>query len=147
MRLQFHPLLLLTLRCLVGGAFIYAGALKVRDPDSFAAAIATFQLLPLASISLVSLALPIFEILVGSLLITGWQVRAGALAAFLLGTVFAIGLGQALIRGLDVNCGCFGPEPESKWQTPLALVRDFLLMGAAAVIYRSAGSLSKAPSE
>ncbi len=46
---------LLLARLLVGGVFIYAGVTKVANPLSFADSIATFQILPPATISIFSL--------------------------------------------------------------------------------------------
>ncbi len=61
----------LTTCWLLGGLFIYAGTIKVSDPQSFNDNIAAYQLLPAMLINPVALGLPIFEILTGVLLITG----------------------------------------------------------------------------
>lgn len=135
-----------TLRLLIGGLFIYTGVIKFQDPQSFADSIVTFQMLPKQTINLLALSLPPFEVITGTLLIVGrWQ-RAGAFAILVLTVIFALALSQALLRGLKIDCGCFGAGSEpSIWKTWAALGRDILLMAGAWVIYRQACFLSNPP--
>ncbi len=126
----------LALRLLIGGLFIYAGAIKFQDPQAFADSIASFQVLPRQAINLLALSLPPFEVMTGILLIVRrWQ-RVGALAILVLSVIFALALSQALVRGLKVDCGCFGAGAPSIWKTWASLGRDILLMAGAWVIYR-----------
>lgn len=129
---------LLMIRCLIGGVLIYAGVIKFQDPQSFADSIATFQILPKQMISLLALSLPPFEVIVGVLLLVGRCQRTSALLAFLLTVVFALALGQALVRGLKIDCGCFGAGEPSVWKIWASFWRDILLMAGAWVIYRRA---------
>ena len=124
------------LRLAIGGAFIYAGWLKAQDPVGFADSVASFAILPNWLISPFALALPMFEIVAGSLLVIGWPRRAGALALMLLTGVFCVALGLAIARGLDVNCGCFGPSTSTTnpW---VDLARDLLIIAACLLLYRS----------
>lgn len=126
-----------SLRFTVGALFVYAGATKVANPQAFADSIATFQLMPTPLINLLALGLPPFEVALGVMLITGWQVRPATFSVLVLSMVFAVALGQALIRGLEVDCGCFGSGEPSVLKTWASLGRDLLLMAAAAWIYRS----------
>jgi putative oxidoreductase len=130
-----HPWVLAGLRWLVGGVFLYAGALKMGNPQAFADSIATFRLLPPLLISSLALGLPVFEMTCGLLLILGWGRRPAALGILLLAGVFAVALGQALVRGLEVDCGCFGGGAPSAAKTWWALGRDFVLSGLAWILY------------
>jgi uncharacterized membrane protein YphA (DoxX/SURF4 family) len=96
-----------TLRVVIGTAFIFAGWLKVQDPAGFADGVGSFAILLKWSIAAFVLALPIFEILAGTLLIIGRPRRIGALALALLTSTFCIAPIWAIARGLKVNCGCF----------------------------------------
>ncbi len=125
----------LLLRVLIGGIFIYAGFTKTQSPLQFADSIATFKVLPIGFINILAIGLPIFEIIAGMMLIAGWQLRAGALAILVLTTIFALALGQALIRGLEVDCGCFGSGKPSLFKTWSAFGRDLLLFAGAMIIY------------
>lgn len=126
---------LLGVRLIMGGIFVYAGWVKIQNPQAFADSIATFQLVPLPLINLMALGLPFFEILLGLCLLTGWRKEAAIFSVMILSMVFALALSQALIRGLEVDCGCFGSGPPSAGKTWASLGRDFLLLAFATVLY------------
>lgn len=123
------------LRLLIGGVFAYAGATKLENPQAFADSIASFQLLPSQLINIVALALPVFEVISGILLIVGWQKRAMAFGFLLLTILFAVFLAQGLLRGLEIDCGCFGQGAPSVTKTWISLGRDLLLLAGAAFLY------------
>lgn len=139
--------ILFLLRAIVGGIFFYAGVMKLANPSEFADGIITFRLLPPQSANVVALALPPVEIILGLLLATGCKLRPAALGIFALTFIFAVVLAQALIRGLPVDCGCFGSGEPSQWKGWRALVRDMLLMAAAAWVYWCAIRRSTIPSK
>ena len=121
----------LLVRAAVGGVFIYAGAAKVADPQSFAEVIHAFRILPPAWINLLALTLPFFEIALGASLVGGWRVRENALAAALLVFVFLAVLLQAGARGIDTDCGCFGPSAWAALEAVPPVARDLVLLAGA----------------
>ena len=133
------------LRLGLSGVFVYAGALKVRDPYSFAESVASFRLLPVPLIDPAALTLPILEILAGlAALASGRWRRVGALGLLTLLTVFAAALATASARGLSVDCGCFGARgldvlapTKRHW---VAIWRDLVLGAVAWVLYAANGS-------
>lgn len=125
----------LVLRIVIGGTFVYAGVTKIANPQAFADSIVTFRILPENLINLLALSLPPFEIIAGGMLIVGFRTRAAAFALVVLTVVFALALSQALVRGLDVDCGCFGGGKPSVWKTWAALGRDIALFLGAFLIY------------
>ncbi len=116
----------LTLRCLVAGVFVYAGAMKAVDPTQFAVDLQGYRLLPSTVLPWLALYIPWVEIVCGCGLFLR-PLRAGAWGiASVLTVGFVVFLGSAWARGLDVSCGCFGnaaPEPIG----PLAIGRALLL--------------------
>ncbi len=122
---------LLVLRLALGGVFLYAGTTKVINPQAFADSIATFKMLPPQLINIVALGLPPFEILLGLMLISGWKARAASLALAGLSIVFGIALGQALIRGLAVDCGCFGSGEPTTLKTWASFGRALLILAGS----------------
>jgi len=131
-RLVYH-----VCRLLLGGAFLYAGILKARDVHAFAGAVAAYQLLPYSLNYLVAATLPWLEILVGGLLLANRHVRAAVLVAAGLTGLFMAVLVSVLLRGLEIDCGCFAAaDPTSPWQ---ALLRDFLLLVAAHMVFHLRG--------
>lgn len=103
-------LLLLSLRCALALSFLYAGLLKIGDPAEFARGIANYHLLPSGLEIYAGLFVPWLEIVVGASLALGLWARSGALLSFLLSLGFGLFVGSALVRGLDIDCGCFGGE-------------------------------------
>ena len=127
--------LVLAVSLAMGGIFIYAGIDKIRDPLQFADSIAAFAILPAVFISLIALALPPFEIACGLLLLGPWTRRIGALAITLLSAVFFTALASALLRGLTLDCGCFGTGAPSRPRMWLELVLDMALFAGALFVY------------
>jgi uncharacterized membrane protein YphA (DoxX/SURF4 family) len=131
--------LALAVRLALGGVFVYAGVVKIIEPVSFAGSIAAYQLLPYFANFLVAAVLPWLEVFCGLLLIIGCRLKAAALIIILLNLVFMAALTAAIVRGLDIDCGCFrqGGAKTSPW---LALLRDALFMLAAIYTVRTARS-------
>jgi len=128
---------LLLLRVVLGGLFLYAGITKIGNPQAFADSIATFKILPAHFISIIALGLPPLEVLLGFMLIVGWKARTASLGITALAIVFGVILGQAIARGLSVDCGCFGSGEPSAVKTWLSLGRAGLLFLAGAWLYFS----------
>jgi len=133
----------LLLRLILGGCFLYAGILKIQSPQAFADSIASFQLLPNPLINLLAITLPVFEVIVGLMLITGYERGVAALSVLILTTVFAVAVISALARGLQVDCGCFGSGQPSVLKTWLSLGRDLLFGGMAWMIWTREATLNR----
>ncbi len=100
--------LLLGLRFIVGGVFIWAGILKILDPLEFAQGIDNYRAFPRFISFFLALVLPWLEVICGSFLIFGLFRKASAflVSCFLAG--FLLLVTSAILRGLDIDCGCFG---------------------------------------
>jgi uncharacterized membrane protein YphA (DoxX/SURF4 family) len=131
----------LAVRLLLGGVFLYASIAKARDPLDFADAVASFHLLPAYWINPFALGLPTYEILLGAWLLSGWRLRTAAFGASATMLVFLAALASAKMRGLGVDCGCFGGGA-SPGNPGLALARDAGLALAALGLYASLASKS-----
>ena len=123
-------------RWILGGIFIYAGAMKLLDPEIFATLIDAYGITPDILIMPVAITLPLLEVVAGIGLL--FDIRGSlALVTGLLVLFIAI-LWYAIWMGLDVDCGCFGPEDiEAKafHGLRLALFRDLVMLGGACFIY------------
>ena len=124
---------LTVLRLAVAGIFLYAAVGKLADVQAFAEELANFRVLLPATVPLAAAALPGVELLVGVLLAVGIATRAAAAAASGLLLVFTAGLSQALVRGIDLRCGCFGGADVATWGT---VVRDLLMLAPALLVLR-----------
>lgn len=128
------------LRMLVGGVWIVAGLIKLPDPAASVRAVRAYELLPEAIVPAVGYALPVLEVLVGLLLVTGLAVRAAAFVSVLLFLAFVVGIASAWARGLQIDCGCFGGggyKENAEAAYPWELARDFgLLLGSAWLVWQ-----------
>lgn len=75
------------------------------------------------------------ELLAGIALVSGWNSRAGAVVIAALLAVFTGFIAQALLRGIDLRCGCFGGDEPASWWTVL---RDLAMLAAALAVARGA---------
>jgi putative oxidoreductase len=101
-------------RVMLGGVLVYAGVLKVNGAWQFAEEIANYRLLPAQGSQILAVTLPWMEIVVGMLLLLGLKTRAAGIGALILFSVFAAAVLSALVRGLDIACGCFGTSDAAK---------------------------------
>jgi hypothetical protein len=72
------------------------------------------------------------------MLLSGWKPRAAPLPVAGRAVVFGIALGQALIRGLSVDCGCFGAGEPSTLKTWISFGRAFLIYAGSIWICKNA---------
>ncbi len=93
---------------IVGGLFIWAGILKIIDPLDFARNVSNYRVLPPKLSLVVAITLPWIELLCGIFIIIGIWRRASALLISLLLIGFIALIGITIIRGISVDCGCFG---------------------------------------
>ncbi len=129
----YNRLILWIMSVALGGLFIYAGWTKSFGPQAFADSIASFKILPVELIVPTALSIPPLEILAGLLVLAGWHRRAGLLAIAMATAVYCLAIGSAMVRGLDVNCGCFGPV--SNLRPGVELLRDLLILACSVATY------------
>ncbi|MBV9455753.1 MAG: DoxX family membrane protein [Rubrobacter sp.] len=127
-----NPYVSLVSRLVLGGLFLYAGAAKVFDPGGLASSIRGYELsLPEWFVSLSAHSLPLLEILLGLYLVVGLFTRTAAWVANLLTILFTLALLQGALRGLEIDCGCFGSTAGGSTNLWMDVVRDlgFLVVG------------------
>jgi len=120
----------------LGIVFIWASVDKIINPEQFAEMIYHYKILPELLIHAVAIFLSWLELITGTLLIFGLWERAGLIIFNLLIFVFMIALTSALLRGLDIHCGCFTVDPNAEKELVMSLVRDIALLfiGTACLI-------------
>jgi putative oxidoreductase len=131
--LATHPYTSLIGRMVLGGVFVYASWYKLVSPEEFARSILNYRILPPVTVNLFAIILPWLELICGLLLLVGLFTGGSSLLVAGMLTVFLVALSAALIRGIDISCGCFS----SKGATPLTwglLVRDGILLALAVQI-------------
>ena len=109
-------------RLILTWVFVAAALPKIKDPVVFAESVSAFRVVG-PSLSLwVALVLPWLELTLGiGILLPQLKRSSGLLIALLL--VVFIGLhASALIRGLEISCGCFGAESSGESTNYLLLI-------------------------
>ncbi|BDQ33979.1 DoxX family protein [Pseudodesulfovibrio portus] len=126
------------LRLILGGLFLYAGILKLSDPEGFAMTINLYGLVTWRMSTLLAYAIPTVEVITGLGLILDLRGALAAVVVQLLG--FMCILLYALYIGLDADCGCFG-TPRATDNDPTGPLQAFLrdgamLIGCAAIYWQ-----------
>src|SRR5213082_582115 len=138
---NFGRAVILIVRLMLGGIFMYAGYSKIFRPNlilspwfalkfsittnlsTFGAQVESYRLLSAAGVSFVAHTLPFAEILLGLLLLIGWRLRIWASLVTLLMLGFLTLVTRAYLLHMNINCGCFAiPEP----LTIKTVIRDSL---------------------
>jgi len=125
--------LLAVLRFSLGLVFVYASFGKILDPKSFAENLLDYHIFNSATlVRYLAVTLPWVEWFCGMFLILGVFVRSISILTTSMLVIFAAAMISAMIRGLEIDCGCFGPTHEVIGA--FALLRDGLLLGISLII-------------
>lgn len=122
--------ILAAIRFVLALIFIYAGALKLIDPGTFALVIDSFGLVPWRTARVLSVALPALEVAGGLGLACNLRGALALVASQLL--LFMGVLGYGVLGGLEVDCGCFGLDgaaPVGTEELKAAMLRDVFMLG------------------
>jgi uncharacterized membrane protein YphA (DoxX/SURF4 family) len=131
---RLSPWLGLVARLVVGGVFLVSGAIKLPDPAQSVAAVRAYEALPSSLVTPVGQLLPVLEVVIGLLLVLGLLTRSAAAAAAVLLVVFVVGIVSVWVRGIEIDCGCFGDggyDPDAVSRYPWEIARDVGLFIAA----------------
>jgi uncharacterized membrane protein YphA (DoxX/SURF4 family) len=122
-------LFVLVARLVLGAVFVYAAYMKLRDPwELFAMSINSYDVLPLAMAETAARVIPWLELALGVMLISGlWLRISGTILSLILLTFFSL-MVRAYAKGMQINCGCFGPGEIISLKT---LLRDGSMAAAA----------------
>jgi len=99
-------------RILLGGWFVYSGAVKILGTglERFTRDIANYKLVGPPLDAIAAYTVPWFEVIAGLCLILGILRRGAILTVAALVCVFAFCIGWAWVHQLDISCGCHGSD-------------------------------------
>ena len=126
----------------LAAVFLWAGATKLADPAAFAALIDAYGIVPAPLLRPTAIGLPVVEVIAALGLLA--DIRGSLAVISGLMAVFVAILAYGIRMGLDVDCGCFGPDDiESRAYHGLqaALYRDLVDGGRDRVPLRLAPRL------
>jgi protein-disulfide isomerase/uncharacterized membrane protein YphA (DoxX/SURF4 family) len=123
----------LGIRLFLAAIWIWAAWSKLGDPRHFVQTVRAYDATPEWLSKTIGYGLPVLELTLAVLLVLGLIVRYAAAVSALLFTVFLIGIVQAAVRGIKIECGCFGGGGTSEstnytWE----ILRDIVLLALAA---------------
>jgi rhodanese-related sulfurtransferase len=112
------PYLSVFCRVLLAAIFISFALSKIMRPAVFALNVVDYNLTPAWGVNLWSLALPWGELVVGLFLLLGIRTRAAATLIGAMNVIFIVGLVNAILHHMPINCGCVGEvgEPVNWWK-------------------------------
>jgi putative oxidoreductase len=119
---------------IVGGIFIYAGALKMLDPVQFANDIDNYKTLPWFVSVRLAFYLPWLEIFCGLAVVFRFLYRGGLSILTALILIFIGATIAAKARGLDITCGCFG-HASQHWSFPQHMAIDLSIFVALVALW------------
>jgi putative oxidoreductase len=102
------PWLVVLARLALAAVLAFAAVPKLGDAAGFARDIDNYHLLPVAWAAYAAVLMPPLELVVALALLVGIHARGAALVSAGMMVVFAGAMAQAIARGIDLDCGCFG---------------------------------------
>jgi uncharacterized membrane protein YphA (DoxX/SURF4 family) len=119
----------------LGAMFLAAGILKARDVGGFYHDLQSYRLFSPELLLLVAYYGPALEIIAGAAVLFERSRRAGAALLVVMLAGFIMLLTVSWMRGLDISCGCFGPDG-GKTNYPLRLGEDVVLLTLAVWVFQ-----------
>jgi uncharacterized membrane protein YphA (DoxX/SURF4 family) len=130
------PLIYHLIRVSLSVFFLWSGISKLMTPKDFTVIIDVYGLIPDAWILPIAIILPLLEMVFGLGLLL--DIKGSLAGIMVLLMLFMAILSYGIWLGLDVDCGCFGPQdPESEAFHSLrpALYRDFVMIAGVIYLY------------
>jgi len=108
MKIELKKYSLEILRLILSFIFILSALEKFKSLESFALNVDAYQIFPAIVVNLIVVIIPWLELFVGFGLLFKFKLRANLLLYLILMICFTILVVIAMIKGLDIECGCFG---------------------------------------
>jgi uncharacterized membrane protein YphA (DoxX/SURF4 family) len=106
-----NTILILLVRIFLGGFFAVAGLDKITDPQAFTNSILQYKVVGQTLAMCTATVLPSLELLCGLSVLIGLYPRGSELLMTIMLVGFTVLVSSALLRGLDISCGCFSQDP------------------------------------
>lgn len=133
MNLKIKKLLLDTIRLTLAFIFILASIEKLKNPYAFALSIDAYEVFPDLIINISTLLIPWFEMFIAFGLIFKFKLKANLILYNFLMFSFTILVIIAMMKGLDIECGCYGESSSKVGLTKL--IENIFIILACSIIY------------
>jgi putative oxidoreductase len=123
----------LIVRLLIGAIFVYSAVPHIFNAMGLASSIYNYRLFPAPIIGLSAAFIPWVSLLAGLALILGVKTRAASFIVCGLLVIFISLAVISVIRGIDIDCGCFnGIARRTNW---LTVCEDFGMLAGGLFIF------------
>ncbi|MFP4548309.1 MAG: MauE/DoxX family redox-associated membrane protein [Fidelibacterota bacterium] len=123
------------IRIVLGMLFLYAAIDKILYPARFAEVIYHYKILPIPFINFFALIIPWIEVGIGLSLIFNQFAETGSLILIVLTTAFVIMIASAMMRGLNIECGCFSLESKSSYVGWKRILEDLVMIAGGILVF------------
>tara|TARA_B100001750_G_C15314806_1_gene499143 strand:- start:80 stop:535 length:456 start_codon:yes stop_codon:yes gene_type:complete len=123
-------------RIILGAVLIVASFDKILHPEAFAKVIGNYNVLPFGLENILAIILPTLELFIGCCLILGIMLDGSAIITAGMMGMFIIALSQAMIRGIDIDCGCFKVSVENTGSQVgyRRIIEDIIFLGLSLMV-------------
>lgn len=135
MKILTNKYSILLYRIILSVVFIFAGLEKIISPDVFAESISNYKLFPNFSINIIAITVPWIELITGLFLLFGITIKETLKIINSMMLFFIIIILFALVRGLDIECGCFGTHNAQKVGF-IKLFENTILLSFGILLYK-----------
>lgn len=88
--------------------FILSGLDKISNLSVFATSIENYKMFPVQIINIIAIVIPWIELITGVLLLLGFYIKENSIIIGAMLAVFTFAVISAVLRNLDIDCGCQG---------------------------------------
>lgn len=134
MNSNLKNMIVLGCRLILGIMFIYASLDKIAHPEEFAKQIGYYKALPFGLENTVAIILPWSELIIGLCFLVGIFVDGATLISIIMMIVFILMISQAMLRGIDITCGCFKVSAEGEKLGLNTILRDIIFLAMSFVV-------------
>ncbi len=131
--IKLNEYLVVIIRVILGGVFLWASFDKIIDPGQFARSISNYNIVPFGLENSVAIILPWLEFFIGSGLILGIMVDGATIITSCLLIIFNMMIAQAFMRGFNIDCGC--GLKEGQLVGIEKILENFVFLGSAYILY------------
>ncbi len=136
----FLPLIFLIAKLTIGLLFIISGLGKIVYPDKFLKTVYLYDLLPKVFVPIFSPIMSWLEFTCGVFVLFDVFVQSAALIVSVLLSVFIAVITISLLRGFNLDCGCFDLLGWGEKIGAGVLIRDFSLLFLSVLLVRFGGN-------
>ena len=123
------------LRIFVGLVYLYAGLQKWADMDAFAETIMAYEIISIPWIVAgIAVCLPVLEAVLGAFIVIGVNIKENVQVVLIMSIGFVGALTSLIVRGIDIDCGCFSAAANSMLEGPWFAIEKNIVIAIACIL-------------